>query len=531
MQTQYRTPEQLKIQAAAALELNRRRRGNSAPYHSYAKNPVGFVREILKVSTLTDEQERILISVRDRAETNVQAANGQGKTFIAACLALYWVYAVGGLCITTAPTWRQVKRLLWREINKMHRKNGALYGACDTLQLKLTDSAMAYGLSAKDTDETAFQGIHEDKLLAIQDEANGISESIDNAFKSCLTGSNNRSLKIGNPTFSGTAFFKDCQGGEAIKIHAFSHPNTSWAYARGTDNQFRLRPDVAALITAPDGSIMAQSDWPEILPRDGIAGAVTVAWIERTRAKYGEQSGYWAARVCAEFPADGTDGLIPRSWVFAACAMYQDKRAELDASAARWDWNHGLDVGDGSDPHALASRRGSILYDLVEVQTLGDRVDVNRAADLAAVALQSKVGMCYVDSIGVGSGALAQLIQRGHAAAPCNFGTAASDPMFANLRAQLYWQLREMLRVGSIAIALPVDSREVQMLADELAAVRYSDRNGRIQLEDKKLIRARLGRSPNLADAVAMAYSSGAIGYKAETVMVSGGRNAGGFGF
>ncbi|MEO1256723.1 MAG: hypothetical protein AAFY41_17815, partial [Bacteroidota bacterium] len=78
----------------------------------------------LGVELLTDEQRKILLSIRDRTVTNVQAAHGVGKSFLAGTICvLWWVFACQGLCITTAPTKRQVEEILWREVRTGYDRN------------------------------------------------------------------------------------------------------------------------------------------------------------------------------------------------------------------------------------------------------------------------------------------------------------------------------------------------------------------------------------------------------------------------
>jgi hypothetical protein len=72
---------------------------------------------------------------------------------------------------------------------------------------------------------------------------------------------------------------------------------------------------------------------------------------------------------------------------------------------------------------------------------------------------------------------------------------------FRNRRAESFWNLRRLLERG--VIALPPDLK----LADELCSMRWSiGLDGRIQIEPKEELRARIGRSPDRADAVAMAF-------------------------
>jgi hypothetical protein len=74
---------------------------------------------------------------------------------------------------------------------------------------------------------------------------------------------------------------------------------------------------------------------------------------------------------------------------------------------------------------------------------------------------------------------------------------------FRNLRAELWWRLREALDPeGGAELKLPPDAR----LAAELMTPRYRVRGTDILIEDKDEIRKRVGGSTDRADAVAMAW-------------------------
>jgi hypothetical protein len=82
-----------------------------------------------------------------------------------------------------------------------------------------------------------------------------------------------------------------------------------------------------------------------------------------------------------------------------------------------------------------------------------------------------------------------------------NGGRQAADPTrFLNQRAERYWNLRRVLELGQLA--LPRNAR----LADELVSTQWGrNERGLIKIEAKEDLRARLGRSPDLADGLSMA--------------------------
>ncbi|HEY9644776.1 MAG TPA: hypothetical protein V6C88_00320 [Chroococcidiopsis sp.] len=472
-------------------------------YSRYQSDPVGFIETELK-KRLTVEQRAIAISVRDNRETNVQASHGIGKTMLSACLVLWWVLSVGGLAITTAPTKRQVQELLWGEIRKTHGKL-KLPGERGQTFLRITEEARAFGFTASDYNSNAFQGVHHERLLVIEDEACGISNEIDEGASSCATGAYNRFLRVGNPIATGGAFEKACKSSH-IRVPVWNHPNVAWAYECDADGFHRLKEAIALQITGDDGKIKPQGEWPADLPRDLIPGAVSIQWVEEVRAKYSEGSAYWQSRVEGYFPEDAAQSIVPRRWFLAARQRYDadpeywDKQASIQAS------RYGLDVGDGGDDHAIARWRGGVLYAARAVPTKGDQKDVTRAAALAIAALRESNGSVSVDRGGCGAGAQAILKEQGYPSVGVHWGEAAKDPaQFINAKAEDYWLLREAFRTNEVAIAPLGEFEEAAM--EDLAGVYWEmTSQGKTRIEDKAKTRKRLHRSPNVGDAIVLGF-------------------------
>jgi len=470
-------------------------------FKKYALDPVGFIEKDLK-ENLTAEQKAIAQSVVENRETNVQACHGSGKSFLSARLVIWWVFCVGGLAITTAPTARQVNKILWGEIRKVYdKRRKKLGGERGVLFLRVDESAHAFGFTAKHTSSDAFQGIHSDRLLIVIDESSGISEEIDSGAQSCVTGAHNRLLRIGNPLRKGTPFYKACVRSH-IRIPAWNHPNVSWAYtATG-----RLKPEVAKWILDPKGEVLSQDRWAEAY-RDRIPGAVSVQWIEEARTRYGENSPFWMARVEGLFPADDVEGIVPLSWLLEARRRYDDNPDYWDNLAATYDWRLGGDVGDGGDDHGLALWRGPVLYKVATYATKGDREDVTRFARVLAKEASSLGGAVQIaiDRTGVGAGTLASLLESGHLATGCSFGASAENKaQYKDRKTELYWEFRESLRRGEMAIA-PLGEIE-ERLFEDLSSIRYQLlTSGQIKTEEKPKTRARIKRSPDAGDAAIIA--------------------------
>ena len=498
--------------------------GNSlVPFPQFKTDPVRFIHDVLGVS-LTPEQCQLAESVRDNAETNVPAGHGLGKTKVAACIALWWVFCVGGRFISTAPTNRQVSELLWGEIRSMYDAHRvSLGGERGVTYLRLTEAARGVGYAAADRNLDSFQGAHAENLLIIEDEANGISPEIDEGASSCLTGSSNRMLRIGNPTASGTAFEESCKE-SSIRLPVWSHPNVSWAYDLDDDGIHRLKPDIAEQILDENRRVKPQKEWPEELPRDVIPGAVSIEWIENVRRKRGEKSPYWLSRVEALFPHDVGQSVIPQTWFLAARARYDANPTHWDELADRSYNKMGLDVGDGGDPHALARWKGPVLYSVKEKPTYGDREDVSRAANFGWNELCEHSGVIAVDQIGVGAGALSEMLGRIRerpnelsglsTVQGCNFGAEpegepSSEDAFLvrSLKDDLYISLREAFRKEEVAIA-PLGEIEEKIMKGFSLIYYEETRSGYTVVEPKVKTRKRLKRSTDPEDAIVMAWGA-----------------------
>ncbi len=113
-----------------------------------------------------------------------------------------------------------------------------------------------------------------------------------------------------------------------------------------------------------------------------------------------------------------------------------------------------------------------------------------------------------VDCIGIGAGVYddcCKIISEermikfiSSASAEETFDSSRAPHEFGNLRAQAWWNAQDMFADGQVSF--PYD-RE---LVKELTAVKYEIKHGRIYVEDKNLIKAKLGRSPDRADALVM---------------------------
>jgi phage terminase large subunit len=122
-------------------------------------------------------QEDILEAVFNYRNVSVKSCNSAGKSHIAARVAHAFLdLHPGSIVVTTAPTARQVKDVLWRYIGTTHSlAKYPLGGHLTQLGLEYDKDWFAVGLST--TEPEKFFGYHADHILVIVDEASGVEEA------------------------------------------------------------------------------------------------------------------------------------------------------------------------------------------------------------------------------------------------------------------------------------------------------------------------------------------------------------------
>lgn len=197
--------------------------------------------------------------------------------------------------------------------------------------------------------------------------------------------------------------------------------------------------------------------------------------------------------------------VIPTSWVRAAQQRWYDGRdpdARLHAV--------GVDIAQGGgDCTALARRYGDWVAEVEKIPG-ADIPDAGINRDHVERAL-AEGGAAIIDIDGIGAStyhlmrptwggkvrAYAGSEQRGE-----QLTDRSGEMVMFNVRAAAYWNLREKLDPSRHSMLALPPGREV--LAD-LTAPRWKKVGDKLQIEKKADIKARLGRSPDVGDAIVMA--------------------------
>jgi hypothetical protein len=246
-----------------------------------------------------------------------------------------------------------------------------------------------------------------------------------------------------------------------------------------------------------------------------IPGGPAPGWVEEMRREYGEDSSFFISRVLAEFPTESTDQAIPTDAIEAAFANY----AKLEDRPGAY-FRLGIDpAGPGEDHFVVATWRGRSVVRYDRWRRLEAPESAERIMAIAAELMRghyatfggSTIRDVSLDEIGIGHGIVGILRRsfgdrfewpdvRVHGV---NVAKRPGQPnRFVRRRDELVWHLREDLVEGRIAFAPNKD------LAEEIAALRVRQTvDGRVECEPKDAMRSRLGRSPDVLDAVLVGTS------------------------
>jgi len=172
----------------------------------------------------------------------------------------------------------------------------------------------------------------------------------------------------------------------------------------------------------------------------------------------------------------------------------------------------GVDPADeGLDLNVIFPRQGRATWRPWSQRnvssTLGARMVAEYWTDWLRDGSKLRADACFIDRTGGYGGGWEDRLRDdfGFSPQPVKFSEKASDDRYQNVRAEIWFKLAEWIKDGG---ALPPQCRE---LVGELSIPRwYINKRDQFAMEDKDMIRspARLGRSPDFADALALTFTS-----------------------
>jgi hypothetical protein len=201
--------------------------------------------------------------------------------------------------------------------------------------------------------------------------------------------------------------------------------------------------------------------------------------------------------VFGKFPPASIDSLIGPDECRAA--TLRAWRPEDIAHSARV---LGVDVARfGDDQSVIFPRQGLVAFPPLRFRnidgTQGAGAVARKWEDWAADA-------CFIDDTGgFGSSWIDNLMRLGRTPIGIAFSGKANDPRYDNKRTEMYFEAVEWIRRGG---QLPPGSASHELIA-AMSQTTYSFRGDRLLLEPKEQVKARLGYSPDDADAFALTFA------------------------
>lgn len=449
-----------------------------------------------------EAQVRIAESVRDHVRTAVKACHAPGKTWLAARVVLWFLCShYGARVLTTAPTWRQVENVLWREVRAAYEGSrvqlpGHLFKTA-AKGLEIGELWHAMGFSTKDPDKVS--GFHAPYLLIVVDEASGVPDGLWEALRGLMASGHVRILLLGNPTRPAGEFYAAFNAKAAlynrIELSAWDTPNL--APLKPDYDRCRSRDEKLALLRG--APVYHQH-------------LVSAAWVADMLEEFGEDSSIFAVRVLGRFPHDDPEALVPLHLVEAAATRWEEL---VDSGEAWFDCpttnsepvELGVDVARYGDAESVLLPRAGPVAARMQVYR-GKSTD--ELADLVGDAhgvYQPKT--TRIDAVGIGAGVFDQCRRKGlRGLVEFNGGFSPRNPeRFANLRAEVFWALRQRYERGDIA------HERDERLIGQVSSLKHKtgSKAGRsvVVVESKDDMRKRGVVSPDRADALSMAYAGG----------------------
>lgn len=379
--------------------------------------------------------------------------------------------------VTTATNWKQVRNVLWKEIPRVKADAGigGKVNADATWKVGDRQDPIAFGMKPDDKDESGFQGVHDQYVLVIMDEAGGISKEIFTAADAITTNKFARILAIANPNDP------SCYMAEVYK------------------REMRLKPEERSWNIIQFGAYDTPNFTGEVVPVEVATRLVQVDWVEARKKEWGEDDPRFVARVLGEFPDVSDDGLFNMGRVMQSMEAYDTSEPDEGMPITI-----GVDVARyGSDSSVIVSNQGGYIRIHGRYQGLNGPELARKVGELAVEMGAVEI---RIDAIGVGASVLDSIynfVPPSISVVGIHGNAKSGDSTkWYNYRAAMYDQFAKAVADGRVY--LPDDDE----LHNEIASIKYEYRGSALLIESKENMRKRGIKSPDVLDAVIYAYQN-----------------------
>ena len=432
----------------------------------WQRDPVNFVHENFQAEP-DPWQAEFLQAFPTHDRLALKAAKGPGKTCGLSWAILNFLATRPDSNIAcTSITGDNLRDGLWTELAKWLQRSPFLIDLFEWQKQRIVskESPATWWVSARQWSRSAdasqqsltLSGLHADFMLFVLDESSEIPQAVMATAEAVLaSGIECKVIQAGNPTSLTGPLYRAC----VIDRHL-------WFVVQ----------------------ITGDPDDPDRSPR------ISVEWARQQIKTYGRENPWVLVNVFGDFPPSSLNALLGPEDVDEAM-----NRA-LDPEDYNWAQKRlGVDVARfGDDRTVLFPRQGLASF---RPQVLRKE----RTTDIAAMVAKAQAAwgpeVIFVDDTGHwGHGVIDNLVAAGLGPIGIMFNAPALDPRYRNRRAEMWLLMARWVKAGG---ALP----PIDEMRGELIEPTYTFLNGKFLLEDKDQIKARIGRSPDLADALALTFA------------------------
>jgi len=240
--------------------------------------------------------------------------------------------------------------------------------------------------------------------------------------------------------------------------------------------------------------------------------------IEACFRRYGRESLWCASHIFARIPSAGQDTLLAEEWLDWAASTPRAAVRSGDPRAGKPRLAIDLAEGVGRDNTCILVRDDMGILEVVVSNTLGFAEAAEIVRQLAKKWNVAHPRISY-DRLGLGRDFANHLerVQIKGAIGYSGSGTLLRRHDFINLRSEAAWTLRHRLDPTWVPDPSNANAKHVPFhippgpwwpaLREELKALTYDLVGRKTRLIDKQELRDRLGRSPDLADALIQSFA------------------------
>lgn len=242
------------------------------------------------------------------------------------------------------------------------------------------------------------------------------------------------------------------------------------------------------------------------------ANRISSEWVDQRRRQWGEDSQIFQNRVLGEFADVSEDGMIPRSWILGAVQRWYDwdnkNRPEIKSDNSTLNKRVlGCDIArGGGDKTVLAVRDALVITKLMIYSKLSLP---SIAGHIKSISNRRNIHIEMDGGLGAGVYDICRSedvpnLRPITVSAPTTWRDRSKELQFINVRAAMWWNMRELLDPER---GEPICLPPIEELILDLSTPRYMmQKDATVQLESKDNIEKRIGRSTDYGDAVCLAF-------------------------